>query len=147
MDKIESKIEDRGAEAVNRIINVLRHEEIVDTNKISDGYHTFGELYEHRITLFIELCKWIHTLSFYYAEISKFLDYEPRKVWKSKFHSDGSTFEGWFVMGIGTEKGSQITYHLPNEKWEECKFAETFSKAPEFDGHTSTDVLERLKTL
>jgi hypothetical protein len=29
----------------------------MDTNRISDGYHTFGELYDHRIQLFIALCK------------------------------------------------------------------------------------------
>lgn len=110
----------------------------IDTNEISDGYHTFGELYEHRITLYIALCKWVR--SFMYREGNG-------DVWRSKLHSDGSSFDGWFILGINKEKGEQITYHLPLEKWNETGFAETLEKAPEFDGHTSEDVLERIKKL
>lgn len=102
---------------------------------VSDGYHTFTELYEHRITLFIALCK-----------VWK-IDNDYNGIWRSKFHSDGSSFEGWFILGIGKEKGEQITYHLPNIKWDEVSFAETLANAPEFDGHTPADVLERLKKL
>ena len=70
-----------------------------------------------------------------------------REVWKSKLHSDGSSFEGWFVLGIGEEYQEQLTYHLPIELWEQCFFAKTLVKAPTFDGHTSECVLNRLKTL
>jgi hypothetical protein len=101
-----------------------------------DGYHTFDELYEHRITLFIALCK----------ELSRHPKNEYA-VWRARQHSDGSNFNGWFVMGIGINKGSQITYHLPLSKWGETNFVDTFEKAPEFDGHTSQDVLERVKSL
>lgn len=34
---------------INWLIKTLR----ADTNKISDGYHTFDDLYEHRTELFI----------------------------------------------------------------------------------------------
>jgi hypothetical protein len=108
-----------------------------DTNKISDGYHTFGELYEHRITLFIALCKAI--FNFYP---------NPPKIWMTSKHSDGSSYAGWFLVGINTESGEQISYHLPDSKWADCcAFAELIDHAPEFDGHTSADVLERLKKL
>ena len=107
-----------------------------------DGYHTFGELYEHRITLWIALCR---TFSLY----SKTMIPTGNPCWRSKNHSDGELAFGgtWFLLGIGTAKGQQITYHLPIEKWAECTFAETLEKAPEFDGHTSDDVIERLKNL
>jgi hypothetical protein len=49
-------------------------------------------------------------------------------------------------MGIGTAKGEQISYHLPMSKWEECDVL-IRDRAPEWDGHTSNDVLERLKQL
>ena len=73
----------------------------------------------------------------------------PKDVWRSKYHSDGELAFGgdWFVLGINKESGNQITYHLPIERWEETDFAETLDKAPEFDGHTPDDVLERLKRL
>lgn len=100
-----------------------------DTGKISDGSHTFDELYEHRHALFIALC---------------YERQENTKVWRSKLHSDGSFLPGWFVLGLGKQKGYQITYHLPLSKWEITNFAETLERAPEYDGHSSQDVLERL---
>jgi hypothetical protein len=106
-----------------------------------DGYHTFDELYEHRIELFIALCK-------AYEKIGDEWGSGGIEVWKSKKHSDGELAFGgtWFVLGIGTEKGEQITYHLPIAKWEEAP-GDILDKAPEFDGHTSEDVLNRLKSL
>jgi hypothetical protein len=50
-------------------------------------------------------------------------------------------------MGINTEQGEQISYHLPDKYWNETSMVSTLDKAPEWDGHTSTDVLERLKQL
>lgn len=108
----------------------------VDTNLISDGYHTFGELYEHRIVLYIVLAR-------HYSTHPK----QRGQIWKSKVHSDGSVWDGWFILGIGKDKGDQISYHLPMSKWDECSFAEELDMAPEFDGHTSADVLNRLKQL
>ena len=61
--------------------------------------------------------------------------------------SDGTNFNGWFLLGMYKEKGRQITYHLPLSHWEETNFAETLSVAPEFNGHTSKDTLQRLKEL
>jgi hypothetical protein len=110
----------------------------VDTNRVSDSYHTFGELYDHRIQLWIALCKAKDILSF---------NWKP--VWRTQYHSDGELAfgGGWFVLGIGKKAGEQLTYHLPMTYWNECDFAETLDKAPEWDGHTATDVLERLKNL
>lgn len=102
----------------------------LDTMEVSDGSHTMNELYDHRITLFIALCKFI-----------------DRKVWRSELHHDGKGYEGWFILGIDKEVGKQITYHLPMSRWEETSFAETLDRAPEWDGHTPADVLERLKNL
>jgi hypothetical protein len=98
---------------------------------VCDGYHTFDELYEHRIVLYIALCTFART----YAE-----------VWCSQKHSDGSEWEGWFILGIGKNKGEQITYHIPMKYWNDVRtFADVLEEAPEFDGHTSDDVLNRIK--
>lgn len=111
--------------ALNHIIHKLSGEE---RNEISDGYHTFGELYEHRIWLWIALCRGNKEIA-----------------WKSLYHSDGSRIEGWFVLGLGKRPGLQMTYHLPLKYWDECPFVEALSRAPDYDGHTSKDVLELLK--
>lgn len=112
-----------------------------------DGYHTFDELYDHRIVLYITLCKKIveglARRSQYEGIIGEF----KNPVWRSQIHHDGTGYEGWFIMGIRENKGEQISYHLPMKDWENTEFAETLKTAPEFDGHTSQDVLERIKSL
>lgn len=93
---------------------------------VSDGYHTFSELYAHRILLFITLMKCNKIIS-----------------WKSRLHSDGTKYEGWFIGGMKLPSGD-ITYHMPNNYWEMLTDIETLEQSPEFDGHTSDDVLKRL---
>jgi hypothetical protein len=118
--------------------------------EISDGYHTFDELYAHRMELWITLCRIqaeVFDESVQESNPSGKASPGFEIVWKSRLHSDGSNIPGWFVMGIYQFEGCQITYHLPEDRWYDCDFAETLDKAPEFDGHTSADVLERLKKL
>ncbi len=119
-------------------INELIKQEGIDTNLVSDGYHTFGELYDHRVQLFIALCNEL--------QHNELLLNQKSICWKSKKHSDGSVWEGWFIAGIHIAKGKQITYHLPIDKWDELEVTE-LDQAPEWDGHTPADVLERLKNL
>jgi hypothetical protein len=104
--------------------------EAEDRSQISDGYHTFAELYEHRHALFVALCAHWPTWK--------------GAVWRAQHHSDGTMFPGWFIAGIGREPGKQITYHLPDQLWGKLDFAETFLRAPEWDGHTPADVVRRL---
>lgn len=118
--------------------------EVDNLSQVSDGYHTIADLYDHRITLFIALCRYVKRIDYPFRLSGQ----SARRVWRSKTHSDGkSAYEGWFLMGIGSEKGKQISYHLPLSRWDETDFAMTLDIAPEWDGHTSQDVLNRLKTL
>lgn len=126
--------------AINKIIK----DDSVNTNKISDGYHTFGELYDHRIVLYIAL---LRSKSQECNGMTGSAHYDEGQIWRSKAHSDGSIWEGWFILGMFKEAGEQITYHLPIDKWDECDFAEELDKAPEWDGHTSEDVLKRINRL
>ncbi len=118
--------------------------EVEDYSKVSDGYHTIPELYDHRIALYIALCK---------AKQDFCCHGDPRNncsdkiVWRSKLHSDSSSYEGWFILGIHRIKGKQITYHIPLSYWDETEFAETLKKAPKWDGHTSADVITRISNL
>lgn len=121
-------------------INELIAESGCDTEEISDGYHTFGELYAHRAELFIALCRRI-------TDCEEPAASDLSSVWRSLRHSDGARSDGWFVMGIGYREGEQITYHLRIEKWDDASFAATLDLAPDFDGHSSDDVLWRLRDL
>ncbi len=118
---------------ITATINGIEHNGL-----ISDGYHTFDELYDHRVALFIALCKELY----HHPENDR-----NYPIWRSQLHSDGTSFDGWFILGICKGKGHQMTYHLPMSEWAETNFAETLEKAPEFDGHTPQDVLKRLRGL
>ena len=99
-------------------------------DKINDGFHTFDELYRHRMELYSVL-------------LSVFKEH----AWKSMYHSDGSIIPGWFVAGVFTKSGEQVTYHLPMSYWDRLGFVKILDRAPEFDGHTSDDVLKRLECM
>ena len=99
-----------------------------DTGSVSDGYHTFDELYAHRSSLFAVLCSLLKDRS-----------------WKSRLHSDGTMFDGMFVAGVDTPDG-QATYHCEDAWWGSFDCPE-LERAPEFDWHTPEDVLERLPSL
>lgn len=110
-----------------------------------DTYHTFDELYVHRHTLFIALCKKVVQ----YHEAMMHMQDGNNVVWRSKRHhpSNAAMYDGWFILGIGTNPMSQITYHLPLHYWSQTDFANTFESAPLWDGHTSEDVIKRLPLL
>ena len=99
-----------------------------EKGELSDGYHTFNELYEHRHALFIA-----------------FANTNPSICWKSELHDDGTMFDGWFIAGADLPNGV-ITYHLPVRLWELFLEWKELAHAPEWDGHTSDDVIERLKS-
>lgn len=104
-----------------------------------DGYHTFDELYEHRIVLYMALARKL---------VKEWVEPRNSGVWCSTKHYDNSTFDGWFILGIGKETGKQITYHIPDKYWNEaCEFAELLPHAPEWDKHTSDDVIKRIQNL
>jgi hypothetical protein len=121
--------------ALNFLIKNLADDKLIKTDDIRDGYHSFGELYAHRITLFIAFCKMLCDAG------------EKGRVWKSQWHADSTRQPGWFILGIDKEPGKQITYHLPMDYWDQTSFVTAIENAPEWDGHTSEDVLKRLKIL
>ena len=97
---------------------------------LSDGYHTFDELYHHRSMLFLALC------------LTAFKD----KAWKSLLHEEGGDpmYNGMFIMGVETPYG-QATYHYDIDPyWEKAKNVKEVYHAPKFDGHTPNDAIDRI---
>lgn len=98
--------------------------------EISDGYHTFDELYEHRHSLMLALMRCL-----------------PYCSWFSRCHNDGSSFDGWFICGIDLpQSNGTVTYHLPERLWTSAVStgAKKLDRAPQWDGHTANDVITRL---
>ena len=107
--------------------------------KLSDGDHTFNDLYTHRIRLWIAVCRLASQLRDDGISSSA-------RIYRSWKHDDGTCYDGWFVLGmlVGADD-HMITYHLPEEYWDECDFAQTMDQTPPFDGHTAETVVRRLK--
>lgn len=96
---------------------------------VSDGYHTFGELYDHRNHLFIALMR-----------------SNPAISWRANTQDDGEDYPNWFIAGMHLPTGD-ISYHLPVWMWEMidgCGIATT-NRAPKWDGHTPADVVKRME--
>ena len=110
---------DRGLDRAQRAI---LDAPAADVEKMSDGYHTFADLYEQRLILSAALAK------------------NNPHAWKSKRHEDGSVpfGGGWFIMGFDTDEGC-YTYHYELKDWDlfQC---EELDKGRPWDGHTSKDV-------
>lgn len=114
----------------------------IHAEDISDGHHTFNELYEHRHALFIALCKIYDN---YITPLSTRV-----KCWKTKLHDDGTSYDGWFLLGMTiaefTGPPTFISYHLPMKYWDKINVIEII-QAPPYDGYTPKDVMERLLKL
>ena len=110
------------ATAKKLIRSIIQRAPAVDVEKMSDGYHTFADLYEQRLILSAALAK------------------NNPHAWKSKRHEDGSVpfGGGWFIMGFDTDEGC-YTYHYELKDWDlfQCK---ELDKGKPWDGHTSKDV-------
>lgn len=89
-------------------------------NDISDGYHTFAELYDHRCLLYLNWC----------LETPNACSWRP-------------DFEGWFLLYRETSAG-QISYHLPNTLLPLIEGKIEHDDDAKWDGHSSQDVANRL---
>ena len=102
-----------------------------ETGTVSDTYHTIGELYEHRSLLT--------------AALFRMLDrqWHVYDVHKARLHSDGTGIDGFFIV-MATLPTGQISYHYPETDWELFDIPERVFASP-WDGHSSADVLDRLR--
>lgn len=113
-------------EEINKAIIGIQPNE----GKVSDGYHTFDELYDFRR-----------------AYNAALVNTHKYPCIKSCRHSDGELCfgGGWFVVQIQLPTG-QISNHYENKYWDDFDCEER-ERADEWDGHTDKDVLERLTNL
>lgn len=96
-----------------------------DIGETSDGYHTFNELYYHRMILFSIVCNKNKDIA-----------------WKSLLHFDNTMYDDYFVCGILTPEG-QYTYHYHIDNWKYFDIPEV-DNAPDWDGHTAKDITRLL---
>ncbi len=136
-------------EEINKLIQELPSEERC---KVSDTYHTIDELYTFRkvynAALFNEWSNQLETVPGQFDSNGMNpirVKHDAHKSWR---HHDGELCfgGGWFIV-VAVLPTGQISNHYHKDDWELFKIP-SFEKAKyEFDGHTSKDVLNRLKTL
>lgn len=111
----------------------------VDIEQVTDGYHSFDELYQHRHALCIAL----------FCEL-KMSGCNP---WYSHKHHDGTSYPEYVLVGadlrnpLDLDRNSlPVSYHLPVSYIPQLDAAgiEQIEQAPHWDGYTSQDVITRL---
>lgn len=116
---------------INELIKKYSEIGIISSKNISDGHHTFREIYNERFILFCVICNIFPELS-----------------WKAKKHFDeenDSMYEGDFIAGINTPEGV-VTYHIKLKYWDLFDITE-INRAPKYDNYTSEDVMNRILSL
>ena len=100
---------------------------VKEIDDVSDGFHTFRQLYYQRMMLFATIVK-----------------QNKDKAWKSLRHEDGELCfgGGWFVVGIDTPEGS-YTYHYEDNYYSLFDCIE-LERGKHWDGHTEKDVTRLL---
>ena len=100
---------------------------VKEIDDLSDGFHTFRQLYYQRMMLFATIVK-----------------QNKDKAWKSLRHEDGELCfgGGWFIVGIDTPEGS-YTYHYEDNFYSLFDCIE-LERAKHWDGHTEKDVTRLL---
>ena len=100
---------------------------IKDIGDLSDGFHTFNQLYYQRMMLFATIVK-----------------QNRDRAWESLRHEGGELCfgGGWFIVGVDTPEGS-YTYHYETNFYSLFDCAE-LERAKHWDGHTEKDVTRLL---
>ncbi len=111
----------------NRVKAICEVAGVKNIDDLSDGFHTFRQLYYQRMMLFAVIVK-----------------QNKDKAWKSLRHEDGELCfgGGWFIVGVDTPEGS-YTYHYEDNFYSlfDC---EELERAKHWDGHTEKDVTRLL---
>lgn len=140
---------------INKLIQELPSNadgSIQERDMVSDGYHTFQELYEFRkvynAALFNQWALLLETVpgQFDLNGMNPIrVKYDVHKSWR---HNDGELCFGgdWFIV-VAVLPTGQISNHYHKDDWDLFKIPEVDKAKYPWDGHSSQDVLSRLKTL
>lgn len=140
-DQVALTIAHNGRNDATRATAILTGDE---TGKLSDGRHTFDELYRIRALYHAAFVNaWTH-------HVPDGLE-GPRTV-KSWKHSDGELCfgGGWFIVvthlwdGEDGKPSGQISNHYPATDWDLFQVPEV-ELPPTYDGHTTEEAAERLE--
>lgn len=102
-------------------VGKLKEERGIRMKNVTDQYHTFDDLYNHRQAMSKVI----------FETYSKY-------AWKSLRHFEGDMFEGSFITGVTIPGVGDYSYHYPIKDWDNFNVKE-LDFAPKYDGHTPED--------
>lgn len=111
------------------------YKEVTEMGNVSDGYHTFDELYEFR--------KMYNACLF-----NEWYKQGKYDVHKSEKHYEGDICfgGGWFIV-VAILPTGQISNHYEMKDWDLFNCEDVDKAKYPFDGHSPEDVLNRLSDL
>ena len=120
-------------EKIEVYVNGILKQSVDTFENVSDGWHTFNELYDYRM---IYNALWFNAMAK--------TDNNKYDVHKSLCHADGQLCfgGGWFVVTIELPNG-QVTNHYEEKYWDMFKVP-IKEKANEWDGHTPQEAYKRM---
>lgn len=136
---------------INQIIQESKADGM-DVSQVSDGWHTFSDLYDIRLAYSVALFnEWALLLETVPGQFDSNgmnpirVKYDVHKSWR---HYDGELCfgGGWFIVVANLPSG-QISNHYEMKHWDLFKIPSYEKAKYEWDGHTSEDVINRLKSL
>ncbi len=112
---------------------------------ISDGYHTFNELYDIRLAYNVALFNMLYNMD----------NSNKYTIFKAKKHFDGTMWDNYFiVVGILPvyDSNNKITYkqisnHYDIKHWNKFKIPSYETSPIEYDGHTTQNCIDTLINL
>lgn len=138
---------DTRLEAINQAIEDLKTDGI-SVKDVSDGYHTFDELYEFRKQY---NAAFANILYFNLLRTAHHVPANPNgktelTIYKSKKHSDGKPcFDGTYFIVMFVYNEKQISNHYQMKDWDLFKIPEVNVPLHKYDGHTPKDTLISLE--
>lgn len=116
-----------------KYLGMIQRDSTKIVDRLNEQQDLIEELYDFRLTynalLFNE-----------WAENQKY------EVYKSRRHGDGELcFDGEYFIVVAQLPTGQVTNHYHIRHWDMFKINEYEKVKEDFDGHTSSDVIERLQ--
>jgi hypothetical protein len=118
--------------------------DLVSIDSVSDGYHTFEELYVQR-TVLLSLAINSLTLLKMNGHISDLL------ILKSLFHEDGTNFgDTTFLLAVAfvyEGEAKQFSFHCMKNTWDLFTVPAYVNSIIKYDGHTPQSAISNIETL
>lgn len=124
----------------------LKSDEVDYPGCVSDGYHTFDELYRYRMLYNAAFLNEYASHQDVVAASDGNMSIVVRDAGKSRLHHDGTRpfGGGWFVVWFRLPDGKVVSNHYRDRYWDLFRIDE-FPTAPEWDGSSPEQEADRME--